>query len=410
MLKKIFKYVTFLLVLITMLVGSCLQGLAEEQTPEGTDNQSMLSEEAEVAAAQEQEVYTRGKVTKLLEVVDSETQYSGGVLEQSSQKVEVLILEGPYKGKTYEAEYSLNQGFNANYKSNRLDLKDEVLLSIQLLETGEVDKVFVAEFARDKAMLYLFIVFVGLLVLIGGLKGFKSLISLSITVVAVVKILLPAILAGWDPVLVSVVLCVGIIIISMLILNGFNRKTISAVIGTAGGVIFAGVVALIFASMAKLTGLGDEETQMLMYIPQNVAFNFRGILFSGILISTMGATMDVGMSVASAMNEIKKLKPDIHNLELIKSGMTVGRDVIGTMTDTLILAYAGSSLPLMLLLMAYDTPFTHIINWDMMASEVLRALAGSIGIIVAVPLTALSVAGIEEYRKHQKKFSGVDYR
>jgi len=162
--------------------------------------------------------------------------------------------------------------------------------------------------------------------------------------------------------------------------------------------------------MAKLTGFGDDESQMLMYIPQNVTFDFRGLLFAGILIGTMGATMDVGMSIASAMHEIKENSPNIKTSALFRAGMNVGRDAMATMSNTLILAYAGGSLHMMLLLMAYQTPFTHIINWDMIASEILRSLAGSIGIIFAIPITALASVMIEKYEKRDSRIYSGSYR
>ncbi len=245
-------------------------------------------------------------------------------------------------------------------------------------------------------LIILIAVFIVLLLLVGRWKGLKAILSLAITVFAVIKILLPGILRGWDPVIVSVLICIGVICISMLIISGLSRKTFSAIIGTVGGVVLAGALALIIGTLAKLTGLGNEEANMLMFIPHDVYFNFKGLLFAGIIIGTMGATMDVGMSIASAMNEIKENSPQIKKADLIKAGMNVGKDTMATMANTLILAYVGGSLHLLLLLIAYETPFSHIINWDMIASEIVRAIAGSIGIIFTIPITALASAFIEE--------------
>lgn len=352
--------------------------------------------------------YERGKVVKLLENVNSSVEMAeDNGITLSTQWVEVLMLKGEHKGEVVKAEYSLNNGFSEKYKIEPLKVGNEVLLYLEEDESGKVKQAFVAEYARDKAMLWLLASFVLLLIIVGKGRGVKALVSLAITIFAVIKIMLPAILKGWDPVIVSAAICIGVIVISMFLLNGVNKKTVAAVIGTSGGVVAAGIIALIFGAMARLSGMGDEETQMLMFIPQEIVVNFRGLLFSGILISTMGATMDVGMSVASAMTEMKAIDPEIKPWQLVKSGMNVGRDVIGTMTDTLILAYAGSSLPMMLLFMAHDTPFTQIINWDMIASEILRAIAGSIGIIIAVPMTVISMVAIEAYEKNQRRYSGI---
>ena len=197
-------------------------------------------------------------------------------------------------------------------------------------------------------MVYLLLAFTPL-VLFGGFKGIKAVITLGLTGLAVVKILLPLILQGKNPILVSVPVCAGIIAVTLIIISGFNKKTFSAIFGTTGGVLIAGGVAYFVGSVAKLTGLGNDEAQMLMFLPQQVNFDFKGLLFSGIILGALGAIMDVGMSIASAMHEIEAANPEISNKDLIKSGMNVGRDIMGTMSNTLILAYAGGSLHLMLL-------------------------------------------------------------
>lgn len=218
---------------------------------------------------------------------------------------------------------TLSYNFNDEYRLIELRKGDKVLLYIEENEDGTVAFAYVAEFARDKYLLYLVIVFVIALVVIGKGRGVKAVLSLVLTAIAVIKVLIPAILAGWDPIGVSVIVCACVIGLTILIIGGPNKKTLSAIIGTTGGVIIAGIIAIIVGSLARLTGLGGDESQMLMYIPQNVHFDFKGLLFAGILIGTMGANMDVGMSIASAMHEIKAG-------ELMKAGMNVGRDITTT--------------------------------------------------------------------------------
>lgn len=230
------------------------------------------------------------------------------------------------------------------------------------------------------------------MIVVGALKGLKAIVTLTITIAIIIKILLPLILMGYNPLWVSIISCAAIITITLIIVSGPNRKTLSAIIGTSGGVIAAGAIAMFVGTLSKLTGLGDEEAQMLVFIPQQIELDFKGLLFAAILIGTLGAVMDVGMSIASSMNEIEKAKPDITSRQLIKSGMNIGRDIMGTMSNTLILAYTGGSLHLMLLLMAYDIPFIEIINQDIIATEVVRAISGSIGLVLSIPLTAV-IAG-----------------
>ena len=365
---------------------------ADEQL-ELYDEDFDFSDEA-LPESEENYDYYRARVVKVLE--ENKKEELNEDIESNTQILEMVITKGPLKGEKVVAEYELNYNFSNKYNSVPLKVGDEALLYLEKNDAGEIERAYVAEIVRDKYLLYLVIGFIVLLLLVGRGKGFKAILSLLITVFAVLKILLPAILRGWDPVIVSVLICIGVICISMLIISGFNRKTFSAVIGTVGGVVFAGAIALLIGSLAKLTGLGDEEANMLMFIPHDVYFNFKGLLFAGIIIGTMGATMDVGMSIASAMNEIKENSPQIKKADLIKAGMNVGKDTMATMANTLILAYVGGSLHLLLLLIAYETPFSHIINWDMIASEIVRAIAGSIGIIFTIPITALASAFIEE--------------
>jgi len=401
--KKILKITTYIVVVCILLSFSSIMAFGETEDGDYYNEQQEVFDENfdynDEALLQdennEEEIeYYRAKVVRVLE--ESKKEDLNEDIESNTQVLEMVITKGPLKGEKVVAEYELNYNFSNKYNSIPLKVGDEALLYLEKNDLGEIEKAYVAEIVRDKYLLYLVIVFIALLLLVGRGKGLKAILSLVITVLAVLKILLPAILRGWDPVIVSVLICIGVICISMLIISGFNRKTFSAIIGTVGGVVFAGVIALLIGTLAKLTGLGDEEANMLMFIPHDVYFNFKGLLFAGIIIGTMGATMDVGMSIASAMNEIKENSPQIKKSDLIKAGMNVGKDTMATMANTLILAYVGGSLHLLLLLIAYETPFSYIINWDMIASEIVRAIAGSIGIIFAIPITALASAFIEE--------------
>ena len=213
--------------------------------------------------------------------------------------------------------------------------------------------------------------------------------QLAITMFAILKVLLPMILKGANPIPITILISIVVTILTMFIVGGINKKSIAAVVGTSGGVLVAGIIAYYIGSQVKLTGLSSEEATMLMYIPQEVNFDFRGLLFSGIILGSLGAVMDVGMSIASSMDEIHKANPNLTRKELFKSGMNVGKDVMGTMTNTLILAYTGSSIPVLLLFMAYETSIAKILNLDVIATEAIRSLAGSIGLVLTIPLTAL---------------------
>ncbi len=252
--------------------------------------------------------------------------------------------------------------------------------------------IYVSDHIRSDHIFILLGIFILLIILIGGKQGVKAVITLGLTIFLVLKVLLPLMLKGINPIPISVAISIIITIVTIFIIGGINSKSISAVIGTSSGVIIAGLIAYIVGSKAKLTGFNAEEATMLMYIPQDIDFDFKALLFSGIILGALGAIMDVGMSIASSIEEIHNANKEISGRELFNAGMNVGKDIMGTMTNTLILAYAGSSIPLLLLFMAYEIPMKEIINLDLIATEIVRSLSGSIGLILTIPLTALIAA------------------
>lgn len=315
------------------------------------------------------------------------------------QDVKLKIISGKYENRIFDVENNLseNDAYNIIAKKG-----EKVIVSIEEIEDGNIN-VFITDYLRQNYIFGLSILFIVSIIIIGRKKGIKSVITLAITMFAILKILLPMILKGMNPIPVTILISVAITVITIFIVGGVNNKSIAAIIGTSGGVIIAGIIAYYVGSQVKLTGLSSEEAMMLMYIPQEVNFDFRSLLFSGIILGALGAVMDVGMSIASSMGEIHNANKDLTRQELFRAGMNVGKDVMGTMTNTLILAYTGSSIPILLLFMAYETSLVKILNLDLIATEVIRSLAGSIGLVLTIPLTAL-VASIL-IKKDNKKSS-----
>lgn len=319
------------------------------------------------------------------------------------QDVTLEILSGKYKGKTIEVSNYVSD--NAAYEIYVKD-GDKIIVMIEEYPDGNMD-VNISDYLRETHVYYLLGLFFLLLIVIGKGKGFKSVLTLTITVLMVIKILLPSILKGIDPIVTSVFISIGVTIITILVIGGINSKSISAILGTSAGVLIAGLIAYIVGSKVQLTGLSGEDAMALMYIPQDIQLDFRSLLFSGIILGALGAIMDVGMSVASSIDEIHNANKNLTSRELFKAGMNVGKDIMGTMTNTLILAYAGSSLTLLLLLMAHEVPMRKIINFDIMATEIVRSLSGSIGLVLTVPITAL-VSSILVKRSHAKESFNKD--
>lgn len=328
-----------------------------------------------------------------------ENPLEGSGYESEAFDVEVKILNGPFRDRVISV-YHIT-GDNPSYDIF-VEPGNKVLLEAEI-EGNELISVYISNHIRDTFIYLLLALFALLVVLIGGKSGLRSLFSLFVTGVLIVQVFLPLLVRGYQPILLASILSVISIIVTMAVIGGINRKTLAAIVGTTSGVLVAGIVAYVFGNLAKLTGLSHQDTQMLMYIPQGTVFNYQGLLFAGIMIGALGAVMDVGMSVASSMFEIKSISPEIKLWDLFRSGMNVGRDIMGTMTNTLILAYLGSSTPLLLLFYSYNVPLQQIINLDAISTELVRAFSGSIGLIAAIPLTAIMAAWLAHKEQATKK-------
>lgn len=323
----------------------------------------------------------RGKVIYVEDYVDPEEEM---IFE--AKLVTLEILTGELKGEVVEIQHLMpgNYAYDMPVKPG-----DKVLVALEYNDEGILE-IHITEYVRDTYVYGIIALFIALLVIVGRKTGLKSVLTLGLTIAVIMKFLLPGILRGYSPILLTVLSSLIITLITILIIGGLNLKSVSAIIGIFAGVMVAGLIAYVIGSKVRLTGLSNEEAMMLLYIPQNIDFDFKGLLFSGIILGSLGAVMDVGMSVASAMEEVKRVNPMVSAKELVLSGMNVGKDIMGTMSNTLILAYVGSAIPLLLLFMAYESSILKILNLDIIATEIVRAVAGTIGIILAIPITALA--------------------
>jgi len=265
---------------------------------------------------------------------------------------------------------------------------DKILLRITE-NKGIIETIKIEEKVRDINIFLILLLFIILLLLFGKISGLKTLISLIFTIGTIILIYIPLILNGFSPILASILVSILSIVVTLLIISGNNKKTYVAIISTSIGVIFSGIIAILFGKFASLTGLSEDSAISLAYIPQYRNLNYQGILFGTILIGAIGAIMDVAISIASSLWEIKEINSNINKNEMIKSGFNIGRDILGSMSNTLILAYVGTTLHLIMLFIVYRVKFIEIINLDSIATEIIRAMAGSIGLIITIPITVL---------------------
>jgi uncharacterized membrane protein len=334
-----------------------------------------------------EETFVVGKVRDVTQAaVNSELLNQTGMVSRH-QSVRVEILEGPLKGMTATTtnEITDNPAYNVSVKPGQ-----EVVLSVST-ENGHKSEVNIADYHRAPILYGLGIVFLIAFLVFGGKTGLKSLIGLLVTIALIGLVLLPLSLKGFNPLLTAIFICLVSTSTSMLVVAGPTKKAAASILGTVGGVIIAGVAAHIVISSAPLTGLSSEEAQILRgsVLHQPPQF-YSGLLAAGMLIGALGVIMDVGISVASSVAEVAKAGQKLDTARLYQSGMNVGRDIMGTMTNTLILAYTGGALPLLLL--ASQVPSVKLLNLDLVATEIASALSGSLGLVCTIPLTAFAAA------------------
>lgn len=379
----------FIFILITQVINV---SYAEEAPAQPTEETPVATQEQ----AQQETIAEKPKVKEHIKakIIEAGKKYerertSGG--KEVVQNVKVKILEGEEKDEKFDTVYVLTYDLENKIIGYELNEGNIVYVSIQE-ENGEA-KITVQDVVRQNYLIGLVIFFFASIILVGRKKGIKAIIGLIITVLAVFFVLLAAIFKGYNAILVSIGTCFIITILTFAILGGWNKKTVSAALGTIGGIVLAGIIATVFGYIAKLSGGGKEEA-ILLSVASNVKFNYRDLLFAEIIVSALGACMDVGMSIASSLSELKIKKPTMTAKELFKSGMNIGGDMIGTMTNTLILSFIGSSLLLVLLYMSSSITVMEVINIEAIVTESVCALSGSIGIVYTVPITAAIFAFI----------------
>lgn len=312
--------------------------------------------------------------------------------QQVKQIATVEILSGSDKGKRVVLDNILT---NNPYYDLFLKKGDNVILHVE--EKNGENSYFIADMYRVKAVYFLVALFAVLLVFVASKKGLYSLISLSLTLILIFTMLIPMILKGVNPILAALVTGVVSSFVSIYMVAGFNYKSTAAILGTNITLLVASIVASLTIYFAKLTGFSSEE--ILFVYSAHPELNFVGILTASIIIATLGALMDTAISIASSVNEFFEINEEMSFKDLFKSGMNVGKDIIGTMANTLILVYMGSSLPLFLLSQNID--LQKFFNLNQVVTEISSALIGSIAIVVCVPITAVFAAYLIRLNKNE---------
>lgn len=333
---------------------------------------------------------------KVISVGEIETEVftldDGNSFESRKIHFTALITSGVHTGETVEAVQSMNTMYSIQAKEIKNGSKI-IISPSSMLEAGQEEWIFI-EYNRSDTLIWFGIIFLLLLLIFGKSKGLSTIVSLAFTIFAIFSVYIPSILKGYNIYLSTFVISIFLIFMSLLIMNGANKKTICAIVGNIGGVAVAALIAIVMNHILNITGIVDEDYAFLMSAQLKSPINLIAIVWGGIVIGSLGAIMDVAMSISSAMNELAENMEERTFAKLLKSGMNIGRDTIGTMTNTLILAYVGSSLATVLLMIVYNKNTLFLFNMEMIVVEVLQAIVGSLGILFAVPATALFSAYI----------------
>lgn len=376
-----------LLVAAVALVGALFNGRVQAQTA-GPGPEVQVEETLET-------VVTR--------VVREQWRESPDGQRQRSQELELAVTKGSLAGQTITVE----SGNLSLANLPRYKVGDELLVLRRQAPRGD-EVYFISDYIRRTPLLYLFAAFVIIAVAVGRWWGVTSIIGMGFSFLVIFVFILPRILAGGDPVITTVVGSLFIIPVTFYLSHGVNRKTSIAVVGTVIALVITGTLAVYFVDFAKLSGYASEEAAFLRSAQFGGAVDVRGLLLAGIIIGTLGVLDDVTVSQASIVRQLRRTDVGLPALEIYRRAMAVGQDHISSMVNTLVLVYTGASLPLLLLFLDARTSFWEVVNYEVVADEIVRTLVGSIGLMLAVPITTFLSCYYGEGRVADQGSEGTD--
>ena len=338
--------------------------------------------EGEVASSASQMVYERAVVTAVLSD-DAFPDYDNAEGRRvGTQELEIQIQTGAHKNEVMSLTNYMSALFNVDLKKG-----DSIIVRIMTDEDGAY-YASLFNYNRGRVLGVFVLLFFVLLAVLGGKKGLGALLGLLFTLGCIWLILIPCLIRGIPAVPVTV----GIIAVTaagaLIFLNGFSEKTLCSVLGCVIGVVAAGGIAAAVGAATPMNGFNMSEAENLLLYGADKGLKNSGLLVCGVLISALGAVMDVALGIASAVWEIHEQNPALTARQLFRSGLHIGQDAMGTMANTLILAFAGSSLNMLILVQTYEIPFLQLINTDYICIEVIQSIAGAMGILLTVPIVA----------------------
>lgn len=314
---------------------------------------------------------------------------SSGLIQSGEQLCQVEVLNGKFKGQQLEGVNMLS----GSLESDKIyGAGDKALVVISMDTEGNPTNVTMSDYYRLDKEIVLAGIFIVFLIVIAGANGFRAIFSFVISVLLIWKVLVPCYLDGGNPIVIGLVVTAFLTAMIIYFVYGFDIKSLSAILGSMLGTVTTCIMGVIFTDVFKIHGAVMNNSESLLYAGYQ-HLDLTAIFMSSIFIGASGAMMDLAVDITSAVNEVIEKKPDMDWKEAFASGMNVGRAAMGTMTTTLLLAYSGGYVAMLMVFMAQGTPVTHILNYKYVAAEILDTIVGSFGLVTVAPFTAL-VSGI----------------
>ena len=354
------------------------------------------TDEDETASDASQMVYASAEVTAVLSDNAQEDFQNAEGRRVGDQELEIRILSGDHKDEIMTVTNYMSALFNVDVGQG-----DRIIVRIMTDEEGSY---YASVFNYDRGIVLgvFLLIFFALLAVLGGKKGVGALAGLLLTLGCIWFILIPCLIRGVPAIPVTIGVSAVAAAAGLIFLNGYSKKTLCAVCGCVGGVLAAGIAAAAVGTLSPMNGFNMQEAENLILYGADKGLKISGLLVCGVLISALGAVMDVALGIASSVWEMREQNPDATAGSLFRSGMQIGKDAMGTMANTLILAFAGSSLNMLILVQTYDIPFLQLINTDSIALEVVQSVAGSFGILLTVPLVAFVSARLMVHGRNRR--------
>lgn len=315
--------------------------------------------------------------SKVIDVISTESsQLEGFDISTTRQTITTEFLDGSKEGE------------RVTFSQDKFIVEEGETVFVQESTPGQYQ---VLEKDRTEMIAYIFALFALLIVLLNGKQGVKSILGLALSFAIIIFVMLPLVIQGYNPLVISIVVG-GIILSSVLYLShGFNRGSTIALAGTLGAILFAGLLSLFVSYWMRLTGLGDDEALNALIVTKG-AVNFAELLLAGIIIGMLGVLDDIAITQVAVVKEIKSADPNLSSKEVFVRALRVGKEHVSALVNTLVLAYTGASFPLLILLYESGARLDMLISQEVVSAEIIRTLVGSIGLIIAVPLTTFLAA------------------